>query len=533
MRGIVPGRRLRLMHLRKQIERARQMYHLEPLEVHSIYSMPLLSSGGNCEGLSIHTLWIKTKASNSTTAALKDYINPISVNFTFGEVTLVDPADCCVNTAAFALQGSPAGGIYSGPGVSGSNFDPAVAGVGTHTIQYQVSLGIGCVKSKSISIEVKALPTASISGATAVCAGDASPFVVITGAGGTKPYAFSYTLNGGGTQNRSTTGTNDTVKIAVPTGVSGILTYALTGVSDANCSNTATGNAVVTVNALPTISGQAIGDICTGESSASLTYTATGEGADQYKIVWASGPASMANFVALPASPISIPGTGSLTAGTYNGTIYVKNSTTGCISGGDPVSLTVNDNTLVPDAVYVAPTTCTETTYSVRVNSPANGKYTLTQPGETAKEFVYPTDGNDVLFTGLIMGLGYSVVYENTSGCVTPPATCGIEASPNATPSAKVSSQTILVAAEKASVVAYPNPFGDKVRFVVTSEITGRGNLEVFNMLGQKVKTVYEGTIAVGSQTFELSLPAQQLSNLVYVLRIGDKRMTGKLIHLR
>ena len=35
-----------------------------------------------------------------------------------------------------ALTGNPAGGGFSGPGVSGNNFNPAVAGIGTHTISY-------------------------------------------------------------------------------------------------------------------------------------------------------------------------------------------------------------------------------------------------------------------------------------------------------------------------------------------------------------------------------------------------------------
>ncbi|MBL7771579.1 MAG: hypothetical protein JNM95_01810, partial [Chitinophagaceae bacterium] len=38
--------------------------------------------------------------------------------------------------AAVTMTGTPAGGVFSGPGVTGSTFDPATAGVGTHTITY-------------------------------------------------------------------------------------------------------------------------------------------------------------------------------------------------------------------------------------------------------------------------------------------------------------------------------------------------------------------------------------------------------------
>jgi hypothetical protein len=51
-------------------------------------------------------------------------------------------------------------------------------------------------------------------------------------------------------------------------------------------------------------------------------------------------------------------------------------------------------------------------------------------------------------------------------------------------------------------------------------------------MMGQKVKTVYTGFIAAGTQNFELSLPAQQVSTLVYILRIGDKKVTGKILQV-
>jgi bacillolysin len=51
----------------------------------------------------------------------------------------------CVNDAAFTLAGgNPIGGIYSGTGVSGSTFDPAVAGIGAHTLTYTYTDTTGC-----------------------------------------------------------------------------------------------------------------------------------------------------------------------------------------------------------------------------------------------------------------------------------------------------------------------------------------------------------------------------------------------------
>src|SRR5205085_2119733 len=49
----------------------------------------LQSAGGDaCAGLSVKTLWVKTKASASPTAALKDFVEPIPVSFTFGTAAI-------------------------------------------------------------------------------------------------------------------------------------------------------------------------------------------------------------------------------------------------------------------------------------------------------------------------------------------------------------------------------------------------------------------------------------------------------------
>ena len=79
-------------------------------------------------------------------------------------------------------------------------------------------------------------------------------------------------------------------------------------------------------------------------------------------------------------------------------------------------------------------------------------------------------------------------------------------------------------------VEAFPNPFNDKVRFVITSPEAGYGSLDVMNMLGQKVKTVFQGRLNAGTQNFEMSLPQSRFSTLFYILRMNGKQVTGKLV---
>jgi hypothetical protein len=75
------------------------------------------------------------------------------------------PAHFCVNSPAFTVITSPAtGGTLSGPGVTGQQFDAAVAGVGTHTITYSFTNANGCTNTATKQVTVHALPTVSFTG---------------------------------------------------------------------------------------------------------------------------------------------------------------------------------------------------------------------------------------------------------------------------------------------------------------------------------------------------------------------------------
>ena len=62
----------------------------------------------------------------------------------------------CVDDANATLTGSPAGGTFGGPGVSGSSFDPSVAGVGTHNLTYSYTDPNGCSDNAVMTIPVNA-----------------------------------------------------------------------------------------------------------------------------------------------------------------------------------------------------------------------------------------------------------------------------------------------------------------------------------------------------------------------------------------
>jgi len=60
----------------------------------------------------------------------------------------------CLNSPAVTLNGSPANGTFSGNGMIGSTFDPAVAGVGNHDIVYSFTDENTCTNSSLQSVVV-------------------------------------------------------------------------------------------------------------------------------------------------------------------------------------------------------------------------------------------------------------------------------------------------------------------------------------------------------------------------------------------
>ncbi len=81
----------------------------------------------------------------------------------------------------------------------------------------------------------------------------------------------------------------------------------------------------------------------------------------------------------------------------------------------------------------------------------------------------------------------------------------------------------------------HPNPFNSTVAFSVHVPRKGRLTLRVFNSLGQRVATLWDGPIQTGVRRFRWDPASSGLSSGLYVLRAryGAQLSTAKLIYLR
>jgi hypothetical protein len=105
-------------------------------------------------------------------------------------VTLNLPLDtfCTMPPQTFTLSGgSPAGGVYSGPGVSGGQLDPINAGIGTHTMTYTYTDANGCVNTSTQSFVVdvcNGIYSPSVNGTMQVSPNPATDLLLISFANG-------------------------------------------------------------------------------------------------------------------------------------------------------------------------------------------------------------------------------------------------------------------------------------------------------------------------------------------------------------
>jgi gliding motility-associated-like protein len=250
----------------------------------------------------------------------------------------------CSNAAAFTVTGgSPAGGVYSGPGITGASFSPNSAGVGTHTITYTYTDVLGCSNAATNTIRVNAIAQVVARNDVAICTGSS---VALT-ATNASSYLWSPSVG-----LSTTTGNSITASPLTST------TYTVTA-RDVNGCNSSD-QVVVTVQSMPTASIRYAGNPFCGNTQVPVILTGLTGGTFSAPVGLSIQPTTGAIILAA-----STPGVYSVTYTFTNGacTNFTK---TGVTILAPPV-VTFNN---------VLPTACLNgSAFSVTGGSPVGGVY--------------------------------------------------------------------------------------------------------------------------------------------------------------
>ncbi len=237
---------------------------------------PAVAGAGTVE--ITYTFVDENGCSNAATASIEVYELP--------QVSLAAFEAICGDAPAFELSGGmPAGGVYSGPGVTDGMFDPQAAGAGTFEITYTFVDENGCSNFATSSISVYELPVVTLAPFEDVC--EHGPSFMLEGGmpadgvysgPGVVDGMFDPTLVGAGTWE---------------------ITYTYT---DANgCTNSATATIFVkTMYAFYEV----VDAGCFGESNGAI-YLEVHNGNGTYTFLWSNG-ATTQNLENIPAGEYSV-----------------------------------------------------------------------------------------------------------------------------------------------------------------------------------------------------------------------------------
>ena len=322
----------------------------------------------------------------------------------------------CVSSGSVQLNAVDMGGTWSGPGVSSTGlFNPATAGLGTHTINYTIGTA-PCNSASSTTITVNSA-TVGVSPSTTICPGGSTTLT----ANGTATYSWSPAAG-----LSATTGATVTATPATTT------TYTVTGTT-AGCTSTAT--VTVTVSPAPVVNAVANQSICAGTV---VPITAFSGGTVGTVYNWtnsntaiglgANGSGSLPSFTATNAS-----------ASPITATITVTPTNGACT--GTPITFTITVNG-------------SNTTVSPNVTICSGSNTILTADGATTYSWSPPT--------GLSATTGASVTSDplvtttytvtgTTAGC-TSTATVTVTVGGNPTVNA-VANQTVCAGTNVAAVL--------------------------------------------------------------------------------
>ena len=211
----------------------------------------------------------------------------------------------CRNGSPYQLVGTPAGGTFSGLGLSpgGSTFDPSTQSVGTYTLFYRLASGV-CIDSAAVRITVRDAVTAGLSVDNAqVCGTSATLRATPTG-------SFRYTFF----RNRVVVGTAGQAGPIFEADSSGSYTVLVQPLTGAACADTSPAVQVL-ISTPPTLPVLTNLSLCQGDPSVSLPSSSQPGVTTAWRDPSGNTSNAGGNYFFNPATPGSFPLTVVLTSG--------------------------------------------------------------------------------------------------------------------------------------------------------------------------------------------------------------------------
>ncbi len=372
--------------------------------------------------------------SNTTTQSFTVAANPTVTQSAISAV--------CATASPITLSGgSPAGGTYSGTGVSGGTFNPANASVGSNTVTYTYTNASGCSATATTAITVNAAPSIASTTPGSVCGSGTVTLGATPSAGTVSWYAAASGGTALGTGNTFTTPTISTTTTY----------YAET--TSSGCTSTRVA-VVAAVTSAPTVTNPGSQTFCTGTPSQTITFSGS-SGSSTY--AWTNDNTG----IGLGAS-----GTGNITsftpAGSGISTVTVTPTLSGCVGSPQSFVITVNQTPTATLAPFSA--VCVNwSPVALSGGSPAGGTYSGT--GVSGGSFNPATAGT------------FPITYSYTQNGCTGTASSSITVNACASVSEEAQSHLML----------YPNPVGNALT-LEGEELNNFQQLELVDATGRIVQ---------------------------------------------
>jgi ribosomal protein S8E len=311
---------------------------------------------------------------------------------------VVSPINLCRNSNTSALTANVGSG-YSllwytqETGGVGSAIAPVpnTSLVGSTIYYVSAVSAAGCIGPRvPLTVTINEQPTASISGTTSICSGTTASITF----NGTANATVTYTIDGGSNQTIVLNGSGPN-SVTTPS-LTANSTYALVSVASSatpTCSQTLTGSAIVTVNALPTASISGTTSICSG-TTANITFNGTANATVTYTINGGSN-----QTIVLNGSGTNSVTTPSLTANSTYALVSVASSGTPTCNQTLTGSAIVTVNALPTASISGTTSICSGTTASITFNGTANATVTYTINGGSNQTIVLNGSGTNSVTT--------------------------------------------------------------------------------------------------------------------------------------